>query len=339
VSGSASRPVVVVGAGISGIACARALDSAAVPVRVYDRGRRIGGRMAVRTEQVGGVRHPVDIGASYFTVRDPRFRQVADRWREAGLASPWTDTFDLVTPDGRSGTTTGAPRWSARLGLRSLVESLAEGLDVISEHEVGSVTVNGRALSVDDAPAPAVVLAMPDPQAGDLLDPSVANALDLDGGGQDWSPSIAVWAGWETAWWAQLDGAFVDGSPTVAWVADDGRRRGDGAAVLVAHATAGFAAGRLDDPVSAAAPILDELWRLLGPRRAGGSAAAQPPEPLWLRAHRWSLAAPLRPHPEPFAVTPSLVGVCGDAWGPRPRVEQAWLSGHLLGLELASLLA
>jgi predicted NAD/FAD-dependent oxidoreductase len=23
-----------------------------------------------------------------------------------------------------------------------------------------------------------------------------------------------------------------------------------------------------------------------------------------------------------------LIGVCGDAWGPRSRVEQAWMSGN-----------
>jgi len=333
-SGRSGAPVIVVGAGIAGIACARALDAAGVPVKVYDRGRRIGGRMAVRTEKLGLVPHPVDIGASYFTVRDPGFTQVVQAWRDAGLAAPWTDTFHLITAEGRAGTTTSVPRWSARLGLRSLVEALAEGLDVVNEHEVESVTVSGRSLSVDGEPAPAVVLAMPDPQASDLLHPSVATALDLDGG-QDWSPSIAVWAAWNEPWWSELDGAFVDGSPILSWVADDGRRRGDGAAVLVAHATPVFAAGRLDDPSSAAGPVLDEVWSLLG-RRPG--SPAELPEPLWVRAHRWSLAAPRHPHPEPFAVTPSLVGVCGDAWGTRPRVEQAWLSGHLLGRELASLL-
>ena len=28
---------------------------------------------------------------------------------------------------------------------------------------------------------------------------------------------------------------------------------------------------------------------------------------------------------------PALVGACGDGWGERSRIEQAWLSGHLLG--------
>jgi predicted NAD/FAD-dependent oxidoreductase len=31
--------------------------------------------------------------------------------------------------------------------------------------------------------------------------------------------------------------------------------------------------------------------------------------------------------------------VCGDAWGTKPRVEQAWLSGDALGRELAARLA
>jgi len=41
-------PVVVVGAGIAGLACARALTAAGYPVRVLDRGRRPGGRMSSR---------------------------------------------------------------------------------------------------------------------------------------------------------------------------------------------------------------------------------------------------------------------------------------------------
>ena len=63
-------PVIVVGAGISGVACARALSEAGLAVRVLDRGRRIGGRMASRS--VDG--RPVDIGASYVTASDACFR-------------------------------------------------------------------------------------------------------------------------------------------------------------------------------------------------------------------------------------------------------------------------
>jgi predicted NAD/FAD-dependent oxidoreductase len=325
-----TAPVVVVGAGIAGVSCARTLVDAGHDVRVLDRGHRIGGRMAVRTEDLPAGRHAVDVGASYFTVRDERFQAVVDDWRAAGLARVWTDTFRLLSPEGRVGTTTGLPRWAAAGGLRSLVEHLAGGLDVRGATEVEEVEVNGGRLAVDGEPARAVVLAMPDPQAADLLPEPVATWLELDAG-LEWSPAIAVWGGWETPWWGDLDGAFVDGSAVVSWVADDGRRRGDGAAVLVAHTTSVFAAGRIEDPGSAVQPVLREVAALLDVGRV--------PEPRFTRAHRWSLAAPLHQHPAPFGLHPALVGVCGDAWGERSRIEQAWLSGRLLGQELAERLA
>jgi len=321
------HPVVVVGAGISGIACARVLHDGGVAVRVIDRGHRIGGRMAVRTEQLPGGPHPVDIGASYFTARDERFAAVAQGWREAGLAREWTDTFHVLRPRAGKDTTTGLSRWAAPGGLRSLVEDLAQGLDVTTGRDVEEVTVGAGPdpdLAVDGEPAAAVVLAMPEPQAQDLLPEPVAGELRLSER-MDWTPAISVWAAWGTRWWPELDGAFVEDSQVLSWVADDGRRRGDGAPVLVAHTTAAFADDRLDDPGSAAEPVLAELGKLFGRR---------PPEPELLRAHRWSLASPGSPREEPFGLHPALVGLCGDGWGAKPRVEQAWTSGTGLGEEL-----
>ncbi len=64
--------VVVVGAGLAGLACARALTDAGVPVRILERGRVVGGRLASR--RLDG--RPADIGAAYFTVDDPAFAAV-----------------------------------------------------------------------------------------------------------------------------------------------------------------------------------------------------------------------------------------------------------------------
>jgi predicted NAD/FAD-dependent oxidoreductase len=325
--------VVVVGAGISGIACARRLREAGLTVRVVERSHRVGGRMAVRTEHLAGRPHAVDIGASYFTVQDPRFEAVVDEWRRLGLAHPWTDTFLLATPDGRIGTTTSPTRWSSPKGLRSLVEQLAEGLDVVLRHEVrevraGSPATDGQPV-VDGEPVRGVVLAMPDPQATALLPPALAGDLGVASG--SWNPALCVWAAWPQPWWPSFDGVFVDDSGVLAWVADDGRRRGDGAPVLVAHTTAEFAESRLDDVAAGVEQVLRELPAVLG--------TGAMPEPDWVRVHRWSLASPRHTRREPFGLGDAMVGVCGDAWGPRSRVEQAWLSGHLLGGELATRLA
>jgi len=320
------RPVVVVGGGIAGVACARVLADAGVPVRLVDRGHRLGGRMAVRHEDVAGVRRAIDIGASYFTVRDERFAAVAEGWRSRGLARVWTPTLQVLSTDGPATSSHGVDRWAAADGLRSLVEDLAAGIPVTHAREVEEVDLTDG-LHVDGEPAAAVVLAMPEPQAYDLLPEPVADSLEL-GRGLDWAPTIAVWGAWAERWWSpDLEGAFVDGSPVVSWIADDGRRRGDGAAVLVAHVTGVFATARLDDPASAVEPVLAELGALLG-------RGAPVPAPEWVRSHRWALASPRHPHAASYALGPHLVGVCGDAWGPQARVEQAWISGHELGTAL-----
>jgi hypothetical protein len=328
-------PVVVVGAGISGIACARALHDTGVPVRVLDRGRHLGGRIALRREQLGEAERVVDIGASYFTVSDPTFAAVVQDWQARGLAREWADTFTVLRPDGLAPGVAGGPvRWAAGGGLRSLVEDLARGLDVTSGHEVEQVDCEGQGPVVDGEQAAAVVLAMPQPQAADLLPVPVVQRLDLEPG-LEWNPALTVWTGWQDRWWdgaserVLADGAFVDGSTVVDWVADDGRRRGDGAPVLVVHSTPGYAATWLDDPEGGVAGVLAELDRLLGAGRTS--------PPVFAKARRWSLASPCVPQERPFAFDDStLVGVCGDAWGPKPRVEQAWLSGHTLGRELVN---
>jgi predicted NAD/FAD-dependent oxidoreductase len=325
---SAGPPVIVVGAGIAGTACARVLVSGGLPVRVLDRGRRVGGRMALRREQVGGAEHVVDIGASYFTVSDPGFSTVADGWRERGLARPWTDTF-LVLPaaGGDARTTSGPERWASPVGLRFLVEDLATDLDVASETDVEQVDAGEEGLAVDGAAAAAVVLAMPQPQAADVLPAPLAERLGLEAG-LDWLPTLTVWAGWRRRWWPEFDGAFVEGSRVIDRIADDGRRRGDGAPVLVAHSTAEFAARWIDEPDGGIPGVLAELGRLLGGRTPAG-------DPVFARARRWSLASPRVPQDRPFALDDELaVGVCGDAWGPKSRVEQAWLSGTALGAAL-----
>ena len=338
-STSPGAPVVVVGSGIAGTSCARVLHEAGVPVRVLDRGRVPAGRMATRRLPVPGGRgvRPVDTGASYFTASDPAFTAVVEDWRARGLAREWTDRFHVVTGTGRSGarlgglTSPGPVRWAAPRGLRSLVVDLCEGLDVHQEHDVASVVPSPAGPLVDGEPAAAVVLAVPDPQVTDVVPDELTRELDVLAR-WEWRPSISVAAGWPRRWWPELDGAFVNDSDVLTWIADDGRRRGDGAPVLVAHTAPGLSAASLDEPESVVGVVLAELEALL--------ASGEVPGPEWVRVHRWSLAQPLRQHDRPFGWDAAArVGVCGDAWGPVSKVEGAFLSGRALGLHLRDALA
>lgn len=324
---TSSDIVVVVGAGIAGVACARRLDAAGLPVVVRDRARRAGGRMASRTLH-GRV---VDLGASYLTASEPAFADVVATWADRGLARPWTDTFH--TGDGRTltGTTTGPERWGAPGGLRSLVEDLARGLDVRPGRAVSAVRLERDGPRVDGEPVRAVVLAMPDPQAARLLETddhldvpgSVAAALD-----HTWSPALALAAAWHEREW-DVDGVFVDDErpdAALGWVADDGRRRGDGAAVLVAHSTGALAQAHLSEPEAAVPAMVAALRHQLGIGR----------QPRWTYVRHWSFAKPTAPRDETFRLLDEAgrCGVCGDGWSQTPKVEAAWRSGDDLGAAL-----
>jgi renalase len=300
--------IVVVGAGISGVACAVELARAGMSVRVVERSRTVGGRMA--SPLIDG--RPVDLGAAYFTVRDSEFAQVVAGWHAAGLARPWTS--ELAVFNGGWGRAPGPMRWAAPRGLASLVAALAADLDVKLGHEVHQV---GPGPTVDGERADVVVLAMPDPQALRLLDPSTPAAAEL--AGRVWRPAISVAAGWGAREWAELPAAFVNEHPLLAFVADDGARRGDRAPVLVAHTTAAVAEAHASDAGRAVVPVLDALRELLGIDRP----------PIWTRAHLWPHAAPAQDRDRPFHLGADGVALACDGWG-SSRVETAWRSGTLL---------
>jgi len=304
----------VVGAGIAGIACARALAAAGVDVVVHERSRAVGGRMASR--RVAG--RVVDTGAQYFTAAGDSFRGVAGGWLERGLAREWTDTLDVYDGGTRQPSKSGPMRWAAPGGLRSLVRDLAEGLDVRLD---GSVTDVGPGPTVDGAAYDAVVLAMPDPQALRLLHPALVDVREQLAG-RDWEPQLALLTGFARRTW-DLDAAFVNGDEVLSVVADDGARRGDLAPVLVAHSTVAFATRHLHDPAAATPSMVAALRGLLGLK-----------EPDWALVHRWGFATPARPRDAPCWVGSDRVGLCGDGWG-TPKVENAWASGDALGQLIA----
>ncbi|MDX1892107.1 NAD(P)/FAD-dependent oxidoreductase [Mycolicibacterium sp. 050158] len=306
---SAVPRVAVVGAGLSGAACARALRDGGVQVEVFDQGRAPGGRMASPT--MHGRR--VDIGAAYFTVSEPAFASVVEQWAARGLIRDWTDTLDAFSAAGHR-LSSGPMRHAAPDGLRSLVQASLPD-DVRSGRVVGAL---------DELDHDAVVLAMPDPQAARLA-PYAADWVTYE-------PVVTVIAGWDRRCWPMTHAAFVNDDPDITMVADDGSRRGDGAAVLVTHTTARLAGAHLQTPLDAIAPVLAALARVIDVTA----------DPQWSLAHRWTYAKPVGTHGnKPFALVDGggrPVGLCGDSWCPSgsPRIESAWLSGHRLGTALAA---
>src|SRR4051812_19693002 len=79
------RKYAVVGAGISGLACARTLVQAGHEVTGFEKALKVGGRMASRDTPFGSFDH----GAQYFPVRDARFRLALER-TATGACKRWS---------------------------------------------------------------------------------------------------------------------------------------------------------------------------------------------------------------------------------------------------------
>ena len=65
-------------------------------------------------------------------------------------------------------------------------------------------------------------------------------------------------------------------------------------------------------------------------------------EPADIHVHRWTFARPVGEREASYALVDGpggSVGICGDGWGPKPKVETAWLSGMRLGRALAQRLS
>ena len=312
----------VIGGGISGVACAASLARQGIPVRVRDRGRRLGGRMMSRTLRNTGTVHDgrlVDIGASYFTVRDDAFAAAVGQMEAAGVVRPWTTAFHVHGPDGMAGISSGPMRYAAPAGLRSVVDWLASDLEVSLGDDVAEVAIDDTGIRVDGVPSAPVAVCLPDPQARRILPEYLDSRLTYE-------PIIAVTLVFAERTWLDMDGVFVNDDPVLTWIADDGRRRGDDAPVLVAHVHPVLSAAHLDDPASVLVQAVAGVRRVLGLRE----------NPEWVDAHRWTHAKPLAAREESYwlhATAP--LGIAGDAWAGGPRVEAAWLSGHRLGLAFA----
>jgi renalase len=335
---AAPAQVVVVGAGIAGLACARVLAGAGVRVVVLEQGRGVGGRMATR--RVAG--SLADHGAQYVTASEPELEALLRRLAATGLAEPWATRlhqFEHGRVAEGGAHESGRVRWAFPEGMTTPAERLAVGLDVRRQTRVSALipkdagwrvaTSPGRALA-----ARAVVLAMPAPQAAALLAGLDGCAgLAATAARAAYDPCWALVAGYPQAAPPTWRGLFVRDDRVLSWVAhDSSKRRDPPATVLVAHATGAWSRARFDaDPGQVTAELVGATARV-----AGRWAA----RPAWTSHQRWPYAQVRRGVDEPYLLGdgPAPVGLCGD-WCAGPKVEGAWRSGGRLGLALAERLA
>lgn len=316
--------VAVVGAGVAGAGCARALMDAGHAVTVFDKGRGPGGRLSTRREEELAFDH----GAPFFTVRDERFARYARAWWQERIVAEWKPrlaTFgasrrpELEPSDGKP-----VVRLVATPGMSALLERMLTGVDVRygtqvdglvrREERFGLTREQGAPLGEYDA----VVVAVPAPQAAALIDP-LSFPLASRIREAEVAPTWAVMLAFEHPLTLDVDAAVVNVGP-LSWLARDsskpGRPEGER---WVLHASPEWSRAHLEDAAEGVAPQLVEAFF--------ATTGAQRAEPTFVKAHRWRYAQVTKPLGEPCVVHESgRVVACGD-WCLGPRIEAAFLSG------------
>jgi predicted NAD/FAD-dependent oxidoreductase len=308
--------IVIVGAGMAGLACATALDRAGQRVVLFDKGRRPGGRMSTRSIATPLGDAWFDYGAQYFTTRDSNFRLCVDRWVKAGIAAPW--------PAAGEDAFVGVP------GMSAPVIAMASELEVSWSTRVMSVShrEGGWLMVFEDgrkSRAETLVIALPAEQARALLTSAApefaAYAADI--------PSEPCWT---------VMAAFADqlptlqncwrGDPILGWAARNGSKPGrSGPESWVLQAAPDWSRAHLEeDPDEVASKLVEALSVCL---------AAPLPPPIAIRTHRWRYARSGSAEDTLLWNRNLRLGVCGD-WLVGPRVEAAWLSGMALAEAIQS---
>lgn len=305
---------------MAGLSAAEVLIARGERVRLFDKGRGAGGRMATRRTSFAGADVSFDHGAQYFTARSDAFRAAVSGWLAAGVAAHW-DEHDA--PDDVSGRYVGAP------GMNSILKAMAAPLDVSWGVEVRGLEGGAPNWSLRLADGSAVggfekvIVAVPAEQAAVLL----ARA----------APELAASARKvrsEPCWAAMLaydqptrivSLSFEPAEGPLVWTARNSSKFGrTDAETWVLHARPDWSRENLEAAPEKVAARLVESFR----EQTGAGA------PAYSQAHRWRYARVAEPLGVPFQLdTASGLATCGD-WHLGARVEAAWTSGRLLSTEL-----
>lgn len=321
--------VLVVGAGLGGLAAARDLVRAGFTVHVLDKSRGVSGRAATRWLELDGKTLRVDHGAQYFTAKGDSLRMILPELVGSGVVREWTQGFPLLTERGIETRISPHPRYICPGGMSALGKAFFRGQEAGEE----PLSVETRALvrglrrsgedwevvleSGETRSGRALLLNLPAPQAlkleGEVFQPEVREALAA----VRFTPCWAVVLVLEALPYTDWVGLEIR-HPVLAWAALDHTKRDlEGPPVLVLHATPEWSAAHLEESPEAVLPsVVGAARKLLGDWVGRYRLAI---------AHRWRYAQPSVLHPWPFLAQDSLT-FCGD-WCGGARVEGALESG------------
>ncbi len=337
--------IAIIGAGMAGASAASRLQQAGFTVEVFDKGRSVGGRMSSKRNNAGGY---LDLGAQYFTVRDPAFQQLVATWQAQGDVAVWPFTpytyAERLTPSPDAQVRyVGTP--SMQQPIRSLLTDIAVFLQCriisIAPQAAGCyqlIAEDGQ-IFTDYA---AVIITTPPAQAQALLNqfPALQQQIPIDILQPCWAVMMAQNLNQQTEEMLSLPqfanafnakGIFGQ-TDDLRWLCQlqdkPMRTQQEGQIQWLLHFSTAFTRQHLaatNEQMVALAQI--QLQNLLG----------IPIEISQSVCHRWLYATVDESQAPPGIIKsePDRIWLAGD-WCLGGRIENAWLAGQQAALQLIS---
>ena len=311
----------VIGAGISGLMCARSLLDQGWAVSVFEKSRGVGGRMATR--RVADDLH-FDHGAQYFTARDEQFARHVNSWITDGIVSPWVGRVVTVAKGQVVPKLKTTPRFVSVPGMNGICKHLGRNVDIRFQHQIAPPVFDQNGWQLIDQEGrnvgrfDYVIATAPSDQSALLL--AESPPLQRQAQSQQMRGCWSVMLAFQSALDLSFDGAFVHESP-LSWIARNSSKpyRDGPAECWVLHASAEWTTEHLEAEHQDVVQLLTKAFL---------EATGQPPlAPSYRTAHRWRYAIPEKPLDTRCLFDDKRrIGACGD-WCGGPRVEGAFLSG------------
>lgn len=308
--------ILIIGAGLAGLAAASDLKSQGRNVIVVDKGRGPGGRLASRHIANASF----DNGAQFMTTRHPRFLSQVQQWIEAGVAEKWYSSFP------------GHPNSHARYRgvptMTAIAKNLAVGLDVRCSNQVTSISSDESFWFTllengDTIKSRALIVTSPVPQTKTLL---AAGNIQLSSHNQQrldritYESCLSVMAILDVPSALNPPGALMLTEGPIAWISDNQQKGVSAIPAVTIHASGDFSSRYFNEDSNAVGELLIE--------------AAKPflkAEVEEFQVHGWRYSKPVNIDTKPCMVAnedtdlPPII-LAGDAFD-GPRVEGAVLSG------------
>ena len=320
------RAVAIIGSGLAGLTAAILLRQQGYEPTLFEKSRGPGGRLAAKRIEGGSV----DVGAQYFTIRNPEFQRFLDTHAGADSYARWKGSFAYQTSGGHWEPFPNENRYVGLPRMTGISRALSENLDLRTQTRIQSlepVSTGWNLVSTNNehfGPFERVVITVPPAQARDLLEashlPHLASHLTQPV--QHVQPCWALAAHFPESPFKRFDGMRVR-SDILSWVANNSSKpgreiAGDGAGQWwVLHATSAWSHTNQDlPPEQAAGEMVREFLEITGSDR----------HPDDLVTHRWLYAKSTDTQtPGHFWFAQDRIGLAGD-WLGGGRVEGAFNS-------------